>query len=98
MTATTARAPFAGPSLWVPGDWKAFFGFGANASAVGLDKLGENGVLHHGLAVLGAGATLAGIVLGSVTVMLIEAIILYACARRAFIVPLGTVAHEEPAL
>ncbi len=30
MAATTARAPFAGPSLWVPGDWNAFFGFGAN--------------------------------------------------------------------
>lgn len=113
---------------------------GTNASAVGLDKLGENGVLYHGLSVLGGGATLAGIVLGSVTVMLIErrlataavfalvgavltffglihgeaigfgsspqvaagyaivAIILYACAKKAFIVPLGAVAHEEPAL
>ncbi len=30
MTATTARAPFAGPSVWVPGDWNAFFGFGTN--------------------------------------------------------------------
>ncbi len=105
-----------------------------------FDKLGENGVLYHGLSVFGGGATLAGIVLGSVTMMLIErklataalfalagavltffglihgeaigfgsssqvaagyvvvAIILYACARKAFIMPVGAVAHEEPAL
>ena len=45
---------------------------GTNASAVGLDKLGANGVLYHGLSVLGGGATLAGIVLGAVTVFIIE--------------------------
>ena len=102
---------------------------GTNAGAVGLDKLGQNGVLYHGLSVLGGGATLAGIILGSVTVMLIErkfeyaalfalagsvltffglihgeaigfgsspevaagylvvAVILYSCAKRAFVVP-----------
>ena len=113
---------------------------GTNAAAVGLDKLGQNGVLYHGLAVLGGGATLAGIVLGSVTVMLIErkferaavfafagavltffglihgeaigigsspevaagyvlvAAILYACAKRAYILPASVAAHEEPAM
>jgi len=29
-TATTATTPAKGPSLWAPGDWNAFFGFGTN--------------------------------------------------------------------
>jgi adenine/guanine/hypoxanthine permease len=45
---------------------------GTNATAVGLDKLGNAGVLYHGLATLGGGATLAGIILGAVTVFIIE--------------------------
>jgi len=45
---------------------------GTTASAVGIDKLGKVGVLYHGLSVLGGGATLAGIVLGAITVMLID--------------------------
>jgi AGZA family xanthine/uracil permease-like MFS transporter len=45
---------------------------GTNAAAVGLDKLGQAGVLYHGLATLGGGATLAGIILGAVTVFIIE--------------------------
>jgi AGZA family xanthine/uracil permease-like MFS transporter len=45
---------------------------GTNAAAVGLDKLGNVGVLYHGLATLGGGATLAGIILGAVTVFIIE--------------------------
>src|SRR5450432_1897393 len=45
---------------------------GTNAGAVGLDKLGNAGVLYHGLATLGGGATLAGIILGAVTVFIIE--------------------------
>jgi len=113
---------------------------GTTAAAVGLDKLGQNGVLYHGLAVLGGGATLAGIILGSITVMLIDrkfekaaifavvgalltffgfihgeaiglfrspelaasylgvAVILYACAKRAYILPVTATAHEEPAM
>jgi AGZA family xanthine/uracil permease-like MFS transporter len=43
-----------------------------NAAAVGLDQLGQHGVLYHGLQVLGGGATLAGIILGSITVFMIE--------------------------
>jgi AGZA family xanthine/uracil permease-like MFS transporter len=42
------------------------------AGAVGLDQLGQHGVLYRGLEVIGGGATLAGIVLGSVTVFMIE--------------------------
>jgi AGZA family xanthine/uracil permease-like MFS transporter len=45
---------------------------GTNAAAVGLDKLGNAGVLYHGLATLGGGATLAGIILGAITVFIIE--------------------------
>ncbi len=45
---------------------------GTNAATVGMDKLGQAGVLYHGLAVLGGGATLAGIILGAVTVFIIE--------------------------
>jgi len=45
---------------------------GTSASAVGLDKLAGAGVLYHGLATLGGGATLAGIILGAVAVFIIE--------------------------
>jgi AGZA family xanthine/uracil permease-like MFS transporter len=45
---------------------------GTNASAVGLDHMAQQGVLYHGLEVLGGGATLAGVVLGSITVFVIE--------------------------
>jgi AGZA family xanthine/uracil permease-like MFS transporter len=45
---------------------------GTNAAAVGFDKLGSTGVLYKGLETLGGGATLAGIILGSVTVFIIE--------------------------
>ena len=39
---------------------------GTSAAAVGLDKLGQVGVLYHGLEVLGGGAILAGLVLGAI--------------------------------
>src|SRR5271165_6614524 len=45
---------------------------GTNATAVGFDKLGTTGVLYKGLETLGGGATLAGIILGAVTVFIIE--------------------------
>ncbi len=45
---------------------------GTSVSAVGLPKLAQVGVLYHGLETLGAGATLAGIMLGSVTVFIID--------------------------
>ena len=38
---------------------------GTNAATVGLDKLGQVGVLYHGLEVLGGGAILGGMVLGA---------------------------------
>src|ERR1700722_9940647 len=45
---------------------------GTDASAIALDKFGNNGVLYKGLATLGGGATLAGIVLGAVAVFIID--------------------------
>ncbi len=45
---------------------------GTNAGAVGLDKLGQNGVLYEGLKVLGGGAILAGLILGAIGVFVIE--------------------------
>jgi adenine/guanine/hypoxanthine permease len=45
---------------------------GTNAAAVGMDKLGQVGVLYHGLEVLGGGAILAGLVLGAIASFVIE--------------------------
>ncbi|MDD3446819.1 MAG: hypothetical protein PHS60_15535 [Zavarzinia sp.] len=45
---------------------------GTSATAVGLDKLGMNGVLYHGLEVLGGGAILGGLMLGAIGVFIIE--------------------------
>src|SRR5213079_94030 len=45
---------------------------GTSAAAVGLDKLGQVGVLYHGLEVLGAGAILAGMVLGAIGAFIID--------------------------
>ena len=45
---------------------------GTNAMAVGLDKLGQNGVLYQGLSILGGGAVLSGMVMASVTVFIID--------------------------
>ncbi len=45
---------------------------GTNVAAVGLDKLGQVGVLYHGLAVIGGGAILGGLVLTSIAVFVID--------------------------
>ncbi|WP_340314611.1 hypothetical protein [Rhizorhabdus argentea] len=45
---------------------------GTDAGKVGLDALANNGVLYHGLQTLGSGATLCGIVLGSIAVFIID--------------------------
>lgn len=56
---------------------------GTNAEKVGLDALANNGVLYHGLHVLGSGATLAGIILGSIAVMIIDGKLMKAAAFAA---------------
>lgn len=45
---------------------------GTNAAAVGLDKLEQTGVLYHGLSILGGGAILGGLMLGAITVFIID--------------------------
>jgi AGZA family xanthine/uracil permease-like MFS transporter len=45
---------------------------GTNAATVGFDKLGQVGVLYHGLEVLGGGAILTGLVLGAIGAFIIE--------------------------
>jgi AGZA family xanthine/uracil permease-like MFS transporter len=45
---------------------------GTNAAAVGFDKLGQVGVLYHGLEVLGSGAIVGGLVLAAIGVFVIE--------------------------
>ncbi|HSI64760.1 MAG TPA: regulator, partial [Candidatus Saccharimonadia bacterium] len=45
---------------------------GTNAAAVGLDKMGQVGVLYHGLEVLGGGAILSGVILAAIGVFIID--------------------------
>jgi AGZA family xanthine/uracil permease-like MFS transporter len=45
---------------------------GTSAAAVGMDKLGQTGVLYKGLAVLGGGSILGGLILGAIAVFVIE--------------------------
>jgi adenine/guanine/hypoxanthine permease len=45
---------------------------GTSAAVVGLDKLAQVGVLYHGLAVMGGGAILAGLVLGAIAAFTID--------------------------
>jgi AGZA family xanthine/uracil permease-like MFS transporter len=45
---------------------------GTSAEALGADKLGQVGVLYHGLAVMGGGSILAGLVLGAIGAFVID--------------------------
>lgn len=45
---------------------------GTNAAAVGMDKLGQVGVLYHGLEVMGGGAILSGVILAAVAAFIID--------------------------
>lgn len=51
---------------------------GTTAAALG-DKLGMNGVVYHGLEVLGGGAILGGLMLGAIAVFIIERQFMKAC-------------------
>src|SRR5919204_34342 len=53
---------------------------GTSAAALGLDKLGQVGVLYHGFEVLGGGSILTGLVLGAIGVFVIEKKFLQASA------------------
>ncbi|MBC2666109.1 regulator [Novosphingobium flavum] len=56
---------------------------GTDAAKVGMEALANNGVLYDGLVTLGSGATLAGIILGSVAVMIIDNKLMKAAAFAA---------------
>lgn len=45
---------------------------GTNAMAVGLDKLGQVGVLYHGLEIMGSGAILVSLILAATTACMID--------------------------
>jgi AGZA family xanthine/uracil permease-like MFS transporter len=45
---------------------------GTNVTAVGLDKLGQVGVLYHGLELLAGGAILTGMILGAVGAFIVD--------------------------
>jgi AGZA family xanthine/uracil permease-like MFS transporter len=45
---------------------------GTNAAAVGLDKMLQTGVMYHGMAVMGGGAILGGLILGAIAVFVID--------------------------
>jgi adenine/guanine/hypoxanthine permease len=45
---------------------------GTSAAAVGLDKLGQVGVLYHGLEILGGGSILSGLVLGAIGAFVVD--------------------------
>src|SRR5881227_2102768 len=56
---------------------------GTSAAQVGFDKLGQVGVLYHGLEVLGGGAILTGLILGAVGAFIIEKKFAHASAFAA---------------
>ncbi|HSA85856.1 MAG TPA: hypothetical protein VLE46_06725, partial [Nitrospira sp.] len=45
---------------------------GTTVATIGLDKLGQVGVLYHGLQIIGGGAILGGLVLTSIAVFVID--------------------------
>ena len=45
---------------------------GTNAAAVGMEKLGQVGVLYHGLEIMGGGAILSGVILAAVAAFIID--------------------------
>lgn len=53
---------------------------GTNAATLGLDKLGQVGVLYHGLEVLGGGAILGGLMLGAIAALVIDRKLIQAAA------------------
>ena len=56
---------------------------GTNAATVGIEKLGQVGVLYNGLGVLGEGAILGGLILGAIAAFIIDRDFLRASAFAA---------------
>ncbi|HMJ09961.1 MAG TPA: hypothetical protein VK524_01080 [Polyangiaceae bacterium] len=53
---------------------------GTSAAALGAEKLGQVGILYHGLAVMGGGSILGGLVLGAVGAFVIDRKFMHAAA------------------
>ena len=45
---------------------------GTNAATVGMAALGNNGLVYHGMVLLGGGAVLAGLILGAIAAFIID--------------------------
>ena len=45
---------------------------GTSAEKIGMAKLGATGVVYHGMALLGGGAVLAGLILGAIAAFIID--------------------------
>jgi len=58
---------------------------GTSAGAVGFDKLAGNGVIYHGMALLGGGAVLAGLILGAASINVPVILDSYATGAAALI-------------
>jgi AGZA family xanthine/uracil permease-like MFS transporter len=74
---------------------------GTNAGKVGLDALNANGVVYEGLLKLGEGAVLAGMLLGAITVFLIDRRWLWAagyCFLGALLATVGLIHGSEVSL
>jgi AGZA family xanthine/uracil permease-like MFS transporter len=74
---------------------------GTNAGKVGLDALNANGVVYEGLLKLGEGAVLAGMLLGAITVFLIDRRWLWAagyCFLGALLATVGLIHGAEVSL
>ena len=60
-------------ALWTQGQVDGGLGAaGTNAGAVGAAALGNNGVIYNGMALLGGGAVLAGLILGAIAAFIID--------------------------
>ena len=51
-------------------DWDAYIT--ATSAAVGFDKMAMQGVIYHGLEVMGGGAILSGLILGAIGVFIVD--------------------------
>jgi AGZA family xanthine/uracil permease-like MFS transporter len=74
---------------------------GTNAGKVGLEALNANGVVYEGLLKLGEGAVLAGMLLGAITVFLIDRRWLWAagyCFLGALLATVGLIHGAEVSL
>jgi AGZA family xanthine/uracil permease-like MFS transporter len=56
---------------------------GTSAAAIGMDKLGQVGVLYRGLEILGGGSILTGLVLGAIGAFIIDKKFVQAAAFAA---------------